>query len=352
MALLKLTSAGKELERKLPFDGAPVTLGRADDNTWPLDDQAASRRHAEIAATADGYVIRDLGSSNGTWVNRERIESRILADGDQITIGGSTLVFVDPKIDEATVRVDMAALPDWPMAGQTGPPPTPPAPQADVPEPPAPASSPPAPAAGEPTPASGPRHEAGDEGARPATLRSSSARVIPTGTAGWQATIERLLAAYTGWLAATPDPPRSEAGRPAEFGPRLAAYLVDAVILVVGVLVITAPLTLLGMLIGSRVAALGVILSLVTWLLATAISVAYLLVPWARVGVTPGKRLLGLKIVRADSSHPLGLAKAALRMVGYMVSGALFGAGFIMIAFTKDKRGLHDMIANTRVVRA
>ncbi len=343
MALLKLTSGDENLERELPSDGTPMTLGRAADTTWPLDDQAASRRHAEITFTAEGYVVRDLQSSNGTWVNRTRVERHVLADGDEIMIGGSTLVFTEPTTDEATVMVDMANLPDRPAPPPSNPQPPAPPPAAE----PAPTPTSPAPAAA-PNPAAPASTEAP---VAPVVGRSSSARVAPSDATGSRGKIGELVAAYTAWLAAPPASTKPDSGQPVGFAPRLGAYLVDAVILFVVMLVIMLPLTLLGALIGSKVSAIGVLFSLVAWLLGMAVSVGYLLVPWALVGVTPGKRLLGLKVVRGDGVEPLGWAKAALRMVGYMASGALFCAGFIMIAFTKENRGLHDMIADTKVVR-
>ncbi|MGD8439550.1 MAG: FHA domain-containing protein, partial [Holophagae bacterium] len=148
MARLKLTSGDEVLERELPSDATPMTLGRANDNEWTLDDEGVSRRHAEIATTEDGYVIRDLGSSNGTWVNRTRIERHVLADGDEITIGTSTLVFADPPTDDATVMVDMANLPEQPATAPPAPSPPPPAqPEAATANPPPPTEPPPPPPA-------------------------------------------------------------------------------------------------------------------------------------------------------------------------------------------------------------
>lgn len=366
MARLKLTSGDEVLERELPSDATPMTLGRANDNEWTLDDEGVSRRHAEIATTEDGYVIRDLGSSNGTWVNRTRIERHVLADGDEITIGTSTLVFADPPTDDATVMVDMANLPEQPATAPPAPSPPPPAqPEAATANPPPPTEPPPPPpatptsqpVAAAPQPAAPPQEAPASRppvksASKPVAPRTSSARVTPAAPSGWRGTIEGWLGAYLGWLSATPDPPRPDAGQVVGFGPRLGAYLIDAVILFVATFVIMFPLAVIGAVIGSKIGFIGALFSLIGWLLGMAVSIGYLLVPWARVGVTPGKRLLGLKVVAGDGSEPLGYAKAALRMVGYMASGFLFCAGFIMIAFTKDNRGLHDMIADTKVVRS
>jgi uncharacterized RDD family membrane protein YckC len=79
----------------------------------------------------------------------------------------------------------------------------------------------------------------------------------------------------------------------------------------------------------------------------------WLLVPllgWAIAGATPGKALLGLRVVAAGRQRGLGLVVAFLRLCGFMVSG-IFGLGFLMVAFTKDRRALHDHLAGTMVVK-
>jgi len=73
--------------------GAAVRLGRAEDNDICLLNRGISRHHAVITATVQGYVLRDLGSQNGTVVNGERIAERTLADGDQIALGDGRLRF-------------------------------------------------------------------------------------------------------------------------------------------------------------------------------------------------------------------------------------------------------------------
>ena len=72
-------------------------LGRDDTADIVLDDPGISRRHSEIRVTNDGphlvTSIRDLGSTNGTFVNGERITSQRLADGDRVTVGRTTVTF-------------------------------------------------------------------------------------------------------------------------------------------------------------------------------------------------------------------------------------------------------------------
>src|SRR5262249_38709182 len=65
----------------------PTLIGRLPECAVPLSDQQVSRRHAEVRARGDGYVVTDLGSTNGTFVNGARlVGGRTLADGDEITV--------------------------------------------------------------------------------------------------------------------------------------------------------------------------------------------------------------------------------------------------------------------------
>ena len=84
----------------LPAEGCFV-LGRSRSCDLTLKTPDASRRHAEIAAVTAGYVIRDLGSTNGTIVNGERIEECELQSGDRIEIGGDLITFfqLDSALD-------------------------------------------------------------------------------------------------------------------------------------------------------------------------------------------------------------------------------------------------------------
>ncbi len=72
---------------------------------------------------------------------------------------------------------------------------------------------------------------------------------------------------------------------------------------------------------------------------------------WAAFGATPGKALLGLRVIGGERRRGLGIVLAFLRLCGVMVSAVLFGLGFVMVAFTRDKRGLHDHLAGTAVIR-
>ena len=72
-----------------------TTSGRHPDSDIFLDDVTVSRRHAEFhRAGGGGFIVRDVGSLNGTYVNRERVESATLSNGDEVQIGKFRLVFI------------------------------------------------------------------------------------------------------------------------------------------------------------------------------------------------------------------------------------------------------------------
>ena len=84
--------------------------------------------------------------------------------------------------------------------------------------------------------------------------------------------------------------------------------------------------------------------------LGLAVNIVYIVGFWASSGATPGKMVFGLRVVTADGA-PIGLREAALRYIGYWVNAFTLGIGYLFIAFRKDKRGLHDLIAGTSVDR-
>jgi pSer/pThr/pTyr-binding forkhead associated (FHA) protein len=72
-----------------------VSIGRSPDAGVFLDDVTVSRNHALLVRRRDGLYIDDLGSLNGTYVNRRRIESHRLADGDEIQVGKYKLSYLE-----------------------------------------------------------------------------------------------------------------------------------------------------------------------------------------------------------------------------------------------------------------
>jgi uncharacterized RDD family membrane protein YckC len=71
---------------------------------------------------------------------------------------------------------------------------------------------------------------------------------------------------------------------------------------------------------------------------------------WATWGTSPGKRLMGLRIVDADTGLSMDTRQVLLRTLGYVICFATLGLGFLPMLGSRRKQGLHDMLANTVVV--
>jgi len=97
-----LVRSGPNAGSKFALDKDVVTAGRHPDSDIFLDDITVSRRHVEVLRRPGGYVVRDVGSLNGTYVNRSRVEESPLADGDELQVGKFKLVFVAGSEGEAT----------------------------------------------------------------------------------------------------------------------------------------------------------------------------------------------------------------------------------------------------------
>ena len=92
---LAVRMAGGRTGEFFPLTNPVTTLGRSPDCDVFLDDITVSRNHAEVRETAAGFVLSDLGSTNGTYVNRRLIDgNEILAEGDEVQVGKFRLVFV------------------------------------------------------------------------------------------------------------------------------------------------------------------------------------------------------------------------------------------------------------------
>ena len=77
------------------LDVAMVTAGRHHDSDIFLDDVTVSRRHAQFLRSDHGFRVKDVGSLNGTYVNRERIDEVQLSSGDIVQIGKYRLVYIE-----------------------------------------------------------------------------------------------------------------------------------------------------------------------------------------------------------------------------------------------------------------
>lgn len=89
-----VVTRGPNSGSRYALDDALVTAGRHPDSGIFLDDITVSRRHAEVRQIDGGYQVADVGSLNGTYLNRERVETATLADGDELQIGTFKLLFL------------------------------------------------------------------------------------------------------------------------------------------------------------------------------------------------------------------------------------------------------------------
>ena len=107
----------------------------------------------------------------------------------------------------------------------------------------------------------------------------------------------------------------------------------------------------------------GIILFIIGWIIAWVIGIsqvgtyinwliciAYTIGFWTWRGQTPGKMIVGIKIIKTDES-PIGFATAILRYIGYVISTIILFIGYFMIAWDSKKQGLHDKIAGTYVIK-
>ena len=92
-AALVIRSGGGRAGESFEVTGERMTIGRRPDSAIFLDDITVSRDHALLVHRGSDWYLDDCGSLNGTYVNRERIESRRLADGDELQVGKYKLVF-------------------------------------------------------------------------------------------------------------------------------------------------------------------------------------------------------------------------------------------------------------------
>jgi FHA domain-containing protein len=93
-AALVIRSGGGRAGESFAIDGERLTIGRRPDSDVFLDDVTVSRDHALIVRRNGGYWLDDLGSLNGTYVNRRRIDSHRLEDGDELQVGKYKLTFL------------------------------------------------------------------------------------------------------------------------------------------------------------------------------------------------------------------------------------------------------------------
>jgi hypothetical protein len=90
---------GPNVGSRFALEKDVIHAGRHPQSDIFLDDVTVSRRHAEIIRDDTGYRVQDVGSLNGTYLNRQRVESAKLSDGDELQIGTFKLVFLTGRGD-------------------------------------------------------------------------------------------------------------------------------------------------------------------------------------------------------------------------------------------------------------
>jgi uncharacterized RDD family membrane protein YckC len=374
--------------KEIPVGEKVFSIGRDPSNDLVLSDSMVSRRHAIMERKGESYAIRDNNSSNGTMVNGDRVVGdQELRDGDLIAIGAARLLFQDADgVDESEGRVGGVASPAPKNVGTN------------------------AEKSGGQCPKCGVVVSSSDRFCRrcgtelvaekpseiacancgaktelPAEFCGScgkrleappAAHQVPTKPKPWAPpdVSERATKPKASPVPVTPQAARpAVAGRPrpgrrpgmrppvaksepAGFWIRFAAYLIDAAIIMVPMLIVMAvsvPMMFRAAQTGQSDSPSAWIFVLPTLggLLTAVLSIAYPLYFWTSRGATPGKSLLGLQIVTSEGKSPIDFKSAVLRLIGYMINGFTFGIGFLLIALSEDKRGLHDRIADTTVVR-
>jgi pSer/pThr/pTyr-binding forkhead associated (FHA) protein len=98
---------------KIPIDRPLLRIGRNEDNDICIEDVLASREHAlierlksEQGESLSNYVVRDLGSTNGTFVNHEQVSAHLLVEGDMIRIGQAFFKYSEhdhPELEETRI---------------------------------------------------------------------------------------------------------------------------------------------------------------------------------------------------------------------------------------------------------
>ena len=96
-ATLVIRSGGGRAGEVFNVAGEKMTIGRSPEAEVFLDDVTVSRNHALLVRRSDGLFIDDLGSLNGTYVNRRRIESHKLQNGDELQVGKYKLTYLEER---------------------------------------------------------------------------------------------------------------------------------------------------------------------------------------------------------------------------------------------------------------
>jgi uncharacterized RDD family membrane protein YckC len=380
-----LSAEGREIE----LSDGEVTLGRSRTSTVRLEHESVSRSHALLTFDRGEAVVKDLASSNGTFVGGKRIsrETR-LVNGDRLQLGAAVIevrLLAPDAASERTALMTPDQLPD-------APPPRPPSGIAyepvpgltnpGVPGPEAPLGPDPIsasdlfravdrPPVAEPSMVVDvfpPMGGAPDEVSTiaPPTL-TPSAVAPPRELADYSIRLheaEKAVRIPAGDRAASFRERRSPSLNETPRGvanpfARLLAALVDAVILAAINVLLFAPVFLIDYFrseLQTRDAAPDWAFRAITGLsilLALLANVLYVVGGWAWRGRTPGKSLLGLAVVKrgGPSGHGIGWPSAFVRAIVCVLAGLPLGLGWAWAFFERDRRAFQDLAAGTWVIR-
>lgn len=312
-----------------------VTIGRSNTNDIPIEDSSVSRKHSVFEREGDSFFITDLNSSNGTYINGKKLtEKSLVRMTDTIIIGRVNFSFmITEGEEESTMKITKEEMGELRNAGTAGiNMPTPPSPPSPVSAPPFPQShtAPPMP--------------------RSQNVMQSGAKTNPIPDIG-DIPLSKPGIPQTGPLP--PRAPQINTGvmEPAGFWIRAVAYILDGIILGIPLMLLMTIMSFISVkVLPTSSTTLFYIFLLFENIVLIGLSIGYSVYFWVNYCATPGKMILKLKVLDASTMRNMSYGKAIIRLLGYMLSGIFF-IGFILIAFSDKKKGLHDMIAGTVVVK-
>jgi len=133
------------------------------------------------------------------------------------------------------------------------------------------------------------------------------------------------------------------------FNRRLAATLIDGLILLVGTFMLSIAIGLAGVFLDFYREDNPIPVHTLVTICGLILSLLYYVIAWTKSGQTIAKSVLGIKVV-GSTGQPLSIGKAILRYLGYIISAAALSLGFVWIIFDKERQGWHDKIASSYVV--
>ncbi len=105
--IILLHPPGPDIGRRTPLEGQSYVFGREADADLVIARNSVSRRHAQLARDDNGWFVEDLGSTNGSFVNEERVQRQYLRDGDQLRFGDTIFKFLSGTNVEAAYHEEI-----------------------------------------------------------------------------------------------------------------------------------------------------------------------------------------------------------------------------------------------------